>query len=203
MFEVGSYMANCYLVGCDKTRQGVVIDPGDSGDMILSRIEENKLTIDKILLTHGHLDHIGAVGYVRKALGAKVYIHKGDAEMLISPEVNMSAYTPTPVQTNGADILVEDNQEIEFGETKLTVLHTPGHSPGGISLYGEGVVFTGDTIFLGSVGRTDFPNSDFDQLMSSITEKIYALPDETVIYPGHGPDTAVGQEKQFNPFVRW
>ena len=179
-----------------------MIDPGDAGDFVISKIKQNKLRIDKIVLTHGHLDHIGAVEYLRNILGAKVLIHSGDAEMLTSPERNLSAFTASPMAAKEPDILLEDGQIIEFGETALKVLHTPGHSPGGISLYGEGVVFTGDTLFLGSVGRTDLPNGDFDLLMSSIQGKLFALPDETIIYPGHGPETTVEQEKNFNPFVR-
>ncbi|PJA27029.1 MAG: MBL fold metallo-hydrolase [candidate division Zixibacteria bacterium CG_4_9_14_3_um_filter_46_8] len=202
ILEVGEYLANCYLVGCEKTRAGIVIDPGDAGDFVISKIKQNKLRIDKIVLTHGHLDHIGAVEYLRNILGAKVLIHSGDAEMLTSPERNLSAFTASPMAAKEPDILLEDGQIIEFGETALKVLHTPGHSPGGISLYGEGVVFTGDTLFLGSVGRTDLPNGDFDLLMSSIQGKLFALPDETIIYPGHGPETTVEQEKNFNPFVR-
>jgi len=202
ILEVGEYLANCYLVGCEKTRAGIVIDPGDAGDFVISKIKQNKLRIDKIVLTHGHLDHIGAVEYLRNILGAKVLIHSGDAEMLTSPERNLSAFTASPMAAKEPDILLEDGQIIEFGETALKVLHTPGHSPGGISLYGEGVVFTGDTLFLGSVGRTDLPNGDFDLLMSSIQGKLFALPDETIIYPGHGPETTLEQEKNFNPFVR-
>ena len=202
ILEVGEYLANCYLVGCEKTRAGIVIDPGDAGDFVISKIKQNKLRIDKIVLTHGHLDHIGAVEYLRNILGAKVLIHSGDAEMLTSPDRNLSAFTASPMAAKEPDILLEDGQIIEFGETALKVLHTPGHSPGGISLYGEGVVFTGDTLFLGSVGRTDLPNGDFDLLMSSIQGKLFALPDETIIYPGHGPETTVEQEKNFNPFVR-
>lgn len=202
IIEVGMHRANCYIVGCEKTRKGIVIDPGDEGDFILSKIRENDLDIDKIVLTHGHLDHIGALEYVRDALNARVYIHRDDADMLVSPEKNLSAYTPEQVQANPAEVLLQEGDEIEFGEIRLKVLHTPGHTPGGISLYGEGVVFTGDAVFLGSVGRTDLPGGDFDLLMENIKEKIFTLPDDTVIYSGHGPDTTVGQEKNYNPFVQ-
>jgi hydroxyacylglutathione hydrolase len=202
IIEVGMHRANCYIVGCEKTRKGIVIDPGDEGDFILSKIKENDLDIDKIVLTHGHLDHIGALEYVRDALNARVYIHRDDADMLVSPEKNLSAFTPEQVQANPAEVLLQEGDEIEFGEIKLKVLHTPGHTPGGISLYGEGVVFTGDAVFLGSVGRTDLPGGDFDLLMANIKEKIFTLPDDTVIYSGHGPDTTVGQEKNYNPFVQ-
>ncbi|MBD3168733.1 MAG: MBL fold metallo-hydrolase [candidate division Zixibacteria bacterium] len=202
ILEVGTFMANCYLVGCENTRKGIIIDPGDTGDFILSKIKENRLDIEKIVITHGHLDHIGALEYIRDLLGIPVCIHKDDAEMLTSPDRNLSAMTPEPVKANPAEIVLDEGQYVEFGEKKLKVLHTPGHTPGGISLYGDGVVFTGDTIFLGSVGRTDFPYGDFEQLMQSIRDKIFTLPDETIIYSGHGPDTTVGQEKQYNPFVQ-
>ena len=202
ILEVGMYFANCYIVGCAKTRKGIIIDPGDSGDFIISKVNENNLHIEKIVITHGHLDHIGALEYLKEKLKVKVCIHEDDDVMLTSPEKNLSVFSSELLKGRPADILLKEGDEIVFGEVILEVLHTPGHSPGGISLYGDGAVFTGDTIFLGSVGRTDFPNGDFDVLMESIKKKIFTLPDETVIYSGHGPDTTVGQEKNYNPFVK-
>jgi len=201
ILDVGMYHSNCYLVGCEKTHKGIIIDPGDEGDFIVSKVKDNNLKIEKIVLTHGHLDHIGAVEYLKNLFDAEVCIHKADADMLSIPEANLSSLTPDPISLQSADVFLEDGEKIVFGETELTVLHTPGHTPGGISLYGEGVVFTGDTIFFGSVGRTDLPYGDFDQLMESIKTKIFTLPDDTVVYPGHGPETTIGNEKQFNLFV--
>ncbi|MCP4632716.1 MAG: MBL fold metallo-hydrolase [candidate division Zixibacteria bacterium] len=201
ILEVGSYFVNCYLVGCEKTRKGIIIDPGENEELIMSKIKENNLEIEKIILTHGHLDHIGALEYVKNNLKVPVCIHKDDADMLTSSDKNLSSMTPDPIEASPADIYLEDGQFVEIGELKLKVLHTPGHSRGGISLYAEGAVFTGDALFLGSVGRTDLPGGDFDILMNSINEKLFSLPDDTVVYSGHGPDSTIGQEKQFNPFV--
>ncbi|MBD3234293.1 MAG: MBL fold metallo-hydrolase [candidate division Zixibacteria bacterium] len=202
ILEVGMYLANCYIIGCEKTRKGIIIDPGDNGDFILSKIKKNNIEVEKVVLTHGHLDHIGAVEYLRDTLNARVCIHEADAEMLFSADKNLSQDMPEPVETEPAEVLLKEGMFIEFGEEKLKVLHTPGHTKGGISLVGDGVVFTGDALFLGSVGRTDLPGGDFEELMNSIREKLFALPDETIVYSGHGPDTTIGQEKQYNPFVR-
>ena len=155
-----------------------------------------------ILLTHGHGDHIGGVQDIVDAYQVPVYIHKGDVPYLADPELNLSAYSnPTPIKVNADIIEVQQGDHITCGAINLEVLETPGHTPGGVCYYMDGLVFVGDTLFRDSVGRTDFPNGSYETLMESIKTQLYKLPDNTMVYPGHGPETNIGYEKQYNPFV--
>jgi glyoxylase-like metal-dependent hydrolase (beta-lactamase superfamily II) len=157
------------------------------------------------VLTHGHIDHIEGVASLRAEFpDIKVYIHKLDAEMLTEPYTNLSAMTGASFSVEPADFLLEEQSVIEQADIKLSVLHTPGHTPGGICLYceDEGIVFTDDTLFADSIGRTDFPNGSMEQLLQSIREKLFTLPDETKVYSGHGPMTSIAHEKKYNPFLR-
>lgn len=203
ILQVGQLASNCYLVGCERTRQGVVIDPGDEAAVIQRAIEEAQLEITLIVLTHYHFDHIAAAAPLREATGAPVAIHADEAELLQNPPALFRFFQPR-IPTLQADRLLRDGERITVGDLAMQVLHTPGHSPGGISLHlpAEGVVFCGDTLFREGIGRTDFPGGDMGTLEASIRQRLYALDDETVVYPGHGPKTTIGWEKRHNPFVR-
>lgn len=202
--EVGPFAANCYIIGSEKTKEGLIIDPGEEARRILKAVEELGLHIKLIVLTHGHIDHIGALSEVKKATGAVIALHADEAGTLKSGEGRFLSSMfglsykdpPTP------DRLLKDGDTIEVGDLHFTVLHTPGHSRGGICLLGDGVVFTGDTLFYYSVGRTDLPGGDMEQLMNGIHTKLMILPDDTKVYPGHGPESTIGHERRGNPFVR-
>lgn len=197
---VGPLQVNCYLVGCEETKEGIVIDPGGDAPVILSQIHALGLDIAYIVNTHGHIDHVAANRSIKEATGAPIAIHRLDAPWLTNPQGGLAlvlGVTPGPP----ADILLEEGDEVRFGNISLKVLHTPGHTSGGISLLGEGVIFTGDALFDMGIGRTDLPGGDFKTLIESIKTKLFTLPEETVVYPGHGPATTIGREKSINPFV--
>lgn len=200
-FEVGPIAANCYIIGCEKTALGAVVDPGAEGGRILKRLESLNLKCKYIILTHGHVDHIGALKEVREATGAEVIIHKDDAGMLTSPAQNLSLFMGTMLKFDAADRLLEDGDKIQVGNLTLEVIHTPGHTPGGICLKLGNDLITGDTLFAGSVGRSDFPGGDHNVLINSIKSKLLIYPDDTNVYPGHGPASTIGQEKKTNPFL--
>lgn len=200
---VGSIGANCYIVGCEKTKAALVIDPGGEGDRILQRVDELGLNVELVVNTHGHLDHIAENKYLREKTGAKLAIHKDDAEMLVDPEKNLSALfdSGSPIISPPADILLSDGDELKFGEYTIQVLHTPGHTVGSICLKLDKTLFTGDTLFVGSIGRTDFPGGSYSEILNSIKTKLYPLDDDLTVYPGHGPRTTLGHEKRNNPYV--
>jgi len=198
---VGPIMANCFIIGCEKTRKAAVIDPGDESSRILMKLAEHKLTVEYIINTHGHFDHVGANRKLKEATGAKLVIHALDQSMLKVLSETSAAFGLSVENSPPPDQTVQDGDIIQFGEIILTVLHTPGHTPGGISLHTDGVVFVGDTLFAGSIGRTDFPGGDFDTLISSIKNKLYSLGDQVIVYTGHGPETTIGREKRSNPFA--
>jgi len=197
---VGPLAANCYLVGSESSKEGMIIDPGDEAEVILSNVEDLELDIKSIVLTHGHIDHIGALKEVKEATGAEVAIHTDEAESLqgqpLSTMFGISYPAPPP-----PDRLLKDGDGIDIGDLHFEVLHTPGHSPGCICLLGEGVLFSGDTLFNYSIGRTDLPGGNYSQLMNSIHTRLMVLPDNTTVYPGHGPDTTIGAERSGNPFL--
>jgi hydroxyacylglutathione hydrolase len=201
ILELGPFFVNCYIVGDPETKIGFIIDPGWDTEKIISHVNQLGLTIENIIITHGHADHIVVLDEVRLHFGARVLIGEKDAPMLLDSNANLSAFTGEQLQTRPADKTLHEGDIISAGNLQFKVLDTPGHSPGSISLYGHGVVFTGDALFLGSIGRTDFPGSSQETLLESIHQKLLTLPDDTIVYSGHGPDTTIGQEKNFNPFI--
>jgi len=199
---VGPIQANCYIVGCEETKAAGIIDPGDDADRILMALAESKLTVSCIINTHGHFDHVGANKRLKEVTGADIMIHELDAPMLSELAVTAGAMGLQADNSPSADRILADGDAITFGNITMTVLHTPGHTPGGISLFTDGHVFVGDTLFAGSVGRTDFPGGDFATLKASVKSKLYVLDDDVIVYPGHMGRTTIGREKQSNPFVR-
>ncbi len=198
---VGPLAANCYIVGSEASKEGMIIDPGDEAGVILRNVKDLGLEIRSIVLTHGHIDHIGALKEVKEATGAGVAIHTDEAKSLqeqsLSTLLGLSYPTLPP-----PDQLLKDGDSIDIGDLHFLVLHTPGHSPGGICLLGQGVLFSGDTLFNYGIGRADFPGSNYSQLMNSIHTKLMTLPDNTAVFPGHGPDTTIGAERSSNPFLQ-
>lgn len=199
---VGPIMANCYILGCERTRSAAVIDPGDEADRILLKLAEDNLRLEYIINTHGHFDHVGANGPLKKATGAEIVIHPADAPMLAQLGRTAASFGLSVENSPPPDRTVGEGDVISFGDISLKVLHTPGHSPGGISLYTDGMVFVGDTLFAGSIGRTDLPGGDFNTLIAAIKTKLFPLGDDVLVYTGHGPETTVGREKRANPFLR-
>jgi hydroxyacylglutathione hydrolase len=205
-FTVGLLMANCYVVGCEKSERAVIIDPGfgsKESKRIFERVSERGLEIECVVNTHGHIDHTCGNGLVKEKMSVPLLIHKGDATMLTDSRINLSeGVGMTNWASPPADRLLEEGDVIDVGELSFKVIHTPGHSRGSISILGEDVVFTGDTLFAGSIGRTDFPGSSTEMIIHSIRNKLMKLPDDMKVYPGHGPSSTIGQEKRSNPFVR-
>ncbi len=202
IMQVGMIQTNCYIVGCEETKQGVVIDPGGDGDRILRIVEQDGLDIRYVLLTHAHMDHVASTGDVVKGTGGKLAAHP-DAIPLLQTDGGASWFgfsmPPCPLP----DMELEAGQVLEVGKLRLKVLYVPGHSPGHVAFYeaSAGVVFDGDVLFSMGIGRTDLPGGDWSTLERSIREVLFVLPDETVVYPGHGPETTVGREKRSNPWL--
>ena len=198
---VGPIMANCFVLGCEKTAEAAVIDPGDEPDRILATLADNNLTVKLIINTHGHFDHVGANRKLKEATGAPILIHALDTPMLSQLAGSAAAWGMVAENSPPPDREIEDGDQVNFGNITLTVLHTPGHTPGGISLYTDTEVFVGDTLFAGSIGRTDFAGGSFETLKNSIQQKLFALNEDLVVYPGHNNPTTIGTEKRTNPFV--
>ena len=205
LFTVGELLTNCYVVSCEQTREAIIIDPGfdDSREeeKIFKYVSEQSLILKFVLNTHGHPDHTCGNGIVKGKFNVPILIHEFDAPMLgergkrVAEFFGFRSFSPKP------DIILHDGALVNFGKVTLKVMHTPGHSRGGISLIGDKEVFTGDTLFLGSIGRTDFPESSEQDMMVSL-KKLAVLPDHFIVYPGHGPITTIGEEKRNNPFLK-
>lgn len=194
----------CYIIGCEKTGKGAVVDPGGSESKILAAVKEMGLTIDYIITTHGHPDHVCGNRIIQEATGAKIVMHEDDAAFFFKPEIrnyfSMLGMEPSPP----VDITVKDGDVIKVGDEELRVIHTPGHTPGGICLYNPPDLLTGDTLFVGGLGRTDFPGGSHQQLIDSILSRLMTLPEETIVWPGHGYGgnrSTIGQEKNENPYI--
>lgn len=203
IFSEPTMLQNLYLYYDEETKKGVVIDPGNGGDEALSFIEDTGVEVQMILLTHAHFDHMLAMEKMRDKTGAPVLIHKDDAPILRDSYLNRSAnILPQPLEFT-PDRLLEDGDSLSVGSAILRVFHTPGHTPGGVCYYDEQsqLVFTGDTLFYQSIGRSDFDYSDGSLLISSIQKKLFTLPDGVKVYPGHMKATSIGHERKYNPFV--
>lgn len=199
--QAGIYGANCYIIHSDDG-YSVVVDPaGDVGD-IMTYIGDNSLKVEAIILTHGHGDHIGGVAELRNKLKVPVMIHADDEDMVKDGNLNLSSSMAMGDVSFEPDRLLQDGDIIKIGEKELKIIHTPGHTKGGICLLIDDILITGDTLFQGSIGRTDLYGGDFDILMDSIMNKIMVLPDETKIYPGHGAHSSIRAEKMNNPFIK-
>jgi len=206
MFAVGTLSTNCYVVGCNETREALIIDPGFETKLeakaIVKEIDQRKLRVRYIVNTHGHSDHTAGNGTMKKLTGAPILIHEYDAPMLTDSTKNLSmlfglrATSPPP-----ADQVLHDGDVVQVGNVALKILHTPGHSRGSISLLGVDAVFSGDTLFAGSIGRTDLVSSSYEEIMLSL-KKLATLPDHVRVYPGHGPTSTIGEEKRHNPFLQ-
>lgn len=199
---LGALGTNCYIVVDESNQHCLVVDPGGEGERLVALLKEKGLQPEAVILTHGHGDHIGGVQAVVDEFKVPIYINKGDEEFLTNSELNLSAAIGQPVKVTGDVRLIKEDDVITLGDHKFTVIETPGHTPGGVCFYGEGLVLAGDTLFQESIGRTDFPRSSYDDLIEAVRTKLFALPEETVVYPGHGPETTIGHEKIYNPFVR-
>ncbi len=195
---VGPLENNCFIIADKNTKEALIIDPGDEPDRIIDLINENNFKVKYIVCTHAHFDHVGAVPELRKETGAKIVIHGDELEIYNSTSDQAATFwgyelDPLPEP----DMLVSEGDKLEVGDLKFEILHTPGHSPGGICLYGEGILITGDTLFAGSVGRTDLYGGDIEKLKSSF-KRLMSLSDEVRVLPGHGPESTIGKEKTDN-----
>lgn len=203
--QVGQMMVFAYLLGDQETGEALVIDPAADVEEIIALAEENKLKIKYIVNTHSHLDHTSGNVDMKRLTGAQIIVHEAAADQLINtPEVYLAMFQAQP--SPPADITVKDGDQIRVGSIALTVIYTPGHSEGGMSLYMDGFVFTGDTLFVEAVGRTDFPGGSWDVMYQSIKDRLFTLPEETRVLPGHNygptPTSTIGHEKRYNPFLR-
>lgn len=198
---VGPLQVNCFLVACPESREALVIDPGDEGERILKAVRSSGWQVVGIVNTHGHFDHIGANRALAEATGAKLLIHELDLPLLQKAQAHAQLYGLRTESSPLPDQLLKDGDVVAFGRLGCQVIHLPGHSPGGIALLCGRHLFAGDVLFAGSIGRTDLPGGDHDTLVSGIRTYLWPLPGETVVHPGHGPDTTIAREKRSNPFV--
>ncbi|MDD4779245.1 MAG: MBL fold metallo-hydrolase [Tissierellia bacterium] len=199
--SVGSFMANCYIVGSNKTKEAAIIDPGADFNRIDNKIKELGLIPKIIILTHAHGDHIGAVADLKAKYSIPVYIHEYDAEFLSDSSINLTKMLFRKDLSINPDVKLKDGDIIQLSDLEFEIIHTPGHTPGGICIKIENIIMTGDTLFNKSIGRTDFPGGSFEDIISSIKNKIFKYSDDTIIYPGHNSPSTIKSEKQGNPFV--
>ncbi|MEK6700326.1 MAG: MBL fold metallo-hydrolase [Nitrospirota bacterium] len=198
---VGPLQVNCYIIADEKTKEAVVIDPGDDAQDILGIIRKKGLTVKYIVNTHAHFDHVGGNEELKEATGAEILLHEADAALLGSTSGQARTFGMNAPASPKADRYVKHGDVITAGEVSLAVLHIPGHSPGGICLVEQGMVFTGDALFAGSIGRTDLPGGSHMALIGAIKANLLTLPDDTKVYPGHGPESTIGEEKRENPYL--
>lgn len=199
-FAVGSYYSNCYIVGSEESREAAIIDPGADFKKIDGFIEEMGLTPKMIILTHYHGDHIGAVSDIVNKYNAKVYIHRDDAEYLSDSSINFSKQIIGKSIEIKPDVLLVDGDVLELGELKFEIIHTPGHTKGGICIKVDNIMMTGDTLFNKSIGRTDLPGGSYEEIINSVKEKIFKYDGDIIIYPGHNSPSTIKSEKLGNPF---
>ena len=199
---VGPLSVNCYIAGCEQNGEGIIVDPGGDSDLITRLVQQHGLKIHTIINTHGHFDHVGGNSRILETFKARLLIHQADAPMLGRSAEVARKYGLQGENSPEADAFLVDGMDIKFGTCRLKVLHTPGHTQGGCSLYfaEERIVITGDTLFADSIGRTDLPGGSHEQLLESIRTKLFTLPDDVTVYPGHGQHTTIGHEKSCNPY---
>ena len=203
IFPVGPLQCNCSVIGDEATHEAMVIDPGDDIDDVLEVVRENGLTVKQIVVTHAHIDHVGGAMKLRQATGAAILLNQNDYDLLKMLDVQaawIGVPSPGPVQIDSS---ISTGDKISAGSLTADVIHTPGHTEGSVCLYfpAQQKLIAGDTLFAGSIGRTDLPGGSFKKIMSSLQEKVMALPDETIVIPGHGPATTIGEERATNPFI--
>jgi len=201
---VGPLQCNCYILGDEQTREALIIDPGEEANRILAVVTRHRLTVRALLHTHAHFDHVGATAELREATGAEVCLHRGDEPLYDNLALQAQWFGLPPPKETPVTRWCEDKEELIAGGVVASLLHTPGHTPGSVCglVSAAAMLFSGDTLFAGSVGRTDLWGGSHEQLMASITNRLLALPDETVVYPGHGPSTTIGRERKTNPFLQ-
>lgn len=201
MIPTGMLAENCYIVYAETTKNAFIIDPGDEGEKIARFIEQNKLTPKFIINTHGHFDHIGAVEYLKEKYQIPFYLHKADVELVKNHET-LFGMPEEEVSVENIEMLLEGEEIFEFEEESIQVIATPGHTRGGICLYlaKSDVLFTGDTLFMGTIGRTDLKGGNYSELILSVNERLKEIPDTTVVYPGHGDKTTMGYERRYNQY---
>ena len=198
---LGIYGTNCYIVACDETKEAMVIDPGGDANAIIEKAKELSLIVKYIAVTHGHGDHIGGLIELKDKTGALIVIHEGDQELLIDAEKNYSTQMTMENIEADADKLLQDGDILQVGQLSIEVIHTPGHTKGGICLKAEDCLFSGDTLFNRSIGRTDLPGGSLDEIMTSIKNKLMILDEDVKVFPGHGSATTIGKEKATNPYI--
>lgn len=199
---VGALETNCYLVYCNENLECAIVDPGAEAQKIFHLITKKSLNPVVLLNTHGHIDHIGANKDIKERFNIPLCIHALDKSMLENVQQLELSFFLGAKESPSPDKYLEDGDMVKLGKSSLQVIHTPGHSPGSVSFLGDGFILSGDTLFYGGVGRADLPGGSWDELERSIKNKILTLPDETIVLPGHGPTTSVGQERNLNPFIK-
>ncbi|HQF82398.1 MAG TPA: MBL fold metallo-hydrolase [Candidatus Syntrophosphaera thermopropionivorans] len=195
------FETNTWLLWDEDSREAILVDPAAPSPDLLKRIEELKLKVKYIINTHGHMDHIGGNSWFKNHLSVPLMIHSADAPMLVNSAMNLSLYVGNPVSSAPPDVLLEDGMELSLGKYPVKVIHTPGHTPGGICLLADKFLISGDTLFEQSIGRTDLQGGNHQQIINSIKNKLFVLPDDVIVFPGHGPRTSISMEKKNNPFV--
>jgi hydroxyacylglutathione hydrolase len=198
---VGPLEVNCYILGCEDTREAVIIDPGGDADKVIKVVEKGNFAPKFIINTHAHFDHVGGVKAIQDYFKIDFLLHKEDLFLIDSVSEQATAFGLNPIPKPGVNKFVNNEDKVSFGQKVVKVIHTPGHTPGGVCYYVDNSVFVGDTMFAGSIGRTDFPGSSYETLIKSIKERLFLLGDSVTVYPGHGPSTTIGNEKRHNPFL--
>ena len=202
MLAVGPLSTNCFIVWDKDKKQGIVIDPGDDGDIIVQRVRELGIDILAVYATHGHFDHVAGSAPLKAEFDVEFIMHEGDLFFIEDAVESAARWGITIAEPSKPDRFIKGGDKVKVGDFELDVLYTPGHSPGGISFYRENMLFSGDCLFQGSIGRTDFRKGSLDELTKTIRTCLYTLPDDTIVYTGHGPTTTIGEEKLNNPFVK-